>query len=90
MQYDNKVIQPRVVTFTGILKQPYFTSIPGIRRSVESTSLSRSLCKFYGKGGGVSNMVIESFEEIGDRNRYDAVEVKFVLKEYLEHNVNED
>lgn len=90
MQYDNKVTQPREITFSGIVKSPAFHLIPAMRKIVNSNDLHECLCTFYGKAGDVSNMVIESFEEIGDRNRYDAVEVKFVLREYLEHNKNSD
>ena len=86
--YDNKVLQPRTVSFTGILKAPYFSMIPAMREIVATQSLAQSKCKFQGKGGQVSDMIIESFEEVGDKNRYDAVEVKFVLREYLEHNKN--
>ena len=85
-QYDNKVTQPREVTFTGILKKDNFSTISAIREIVDDTDLGTILCTFYGKGGSVEKMVIESFEEIGTSNRYDAVEVKFVLREYLEHN----
>lgn len=85
-QYDNKVINPREISFTGIIKSGHFGLVPAIRRIMESTDLKECLCEFYGKAGDVDMMVIESFEEIGDKNRYDAIEVKFVLREYLEHN----
>ena len=85
IKYDHKVIQPRVVTFTGILKAPYFSEIRSLRNSVASQDLSKCICTFVGKGGTVKNMIIESMEEVGDKNRFDAVELKFTLKEYLVH-----
>ena len=86
MQCDHKVIQPREVTFTGVLKRPYFKRIAGFRRSVNSMSLGTSLSAFVGKGGQVKKMFIVAFEEIGQNNRFDGVEVKFTMQEYLEHN----
>lgn len=86
MQYDNKVTQPREITFTGILKHPFGDTIDAMRELVADNDLGNILCTFQGKGGKVDKMVIESFEEIGTSNRYDAVELKFVLREYLEHN----
>lgn len=87
MQYDNKVTQPREITFTGIVKKEHMTDlIEAARDLVGDNDLNNILCKFYGKSGEVDKMVIESCEEIGSSNRYDAIEVKFVLREYLEHN----
>ena len=86
MQYDNKVTQPREVSFTGILKADHFSLVEAMRDLVADNNLGNILCTFQGKSGKVDKMVIESFEEIGNSNRYDAVEVKFVLRKYLEHN----
>ncbi|MBO6031933.1 MAG: hypothetical protein J6Q22_10870 [Prevotella sp.] len=84
-RFDHKALDPRTITFTGILKSPNFQIISKISNAVASQDLKECLCTFVGKGGTVKNMIIKTFEEVGDKNRYDAVEVRFTLQEYLVH-----
>lgn len=89
-QCDHKVVQPRVVSFTGILKRSYYARIAQYRKVVEAMNMGTALCSFMGRGGEVNKMFLTEFEEIGNSNRLDAVEVKFTLTEYLEHNKEND
>ena len=89
-QYDNKVIQPSEVSFTGIIKSDYFRTVQEIRDNIDKMDLGSLKCQFMGKAGDIKNMIIETFEEIGTPNRYDAVEVKVTLREFLEHNREPD
>ena len=89
-QCDHKVVQPRVVSFTGILKKSYYHEIKGYRHCVEAMNMGTALCSFMGRGGQVNKMFLTEFEEIGNSNRLDSVEVKFTLTEYLEHNKEND
>ena len=86
MQYDNKVIQPSTVQFTGIVKNANKRDIIRIRTMIKSFKLQKIKCQFQTKAGKIDNMIIESIEEIGEPNRYDAMEIKVSLLEYLEHN----
>lgn len=85
IRFDHKVKMPTTVTFTGILKEPKYSDIAKLKKAIEAEDISECMCKFYGKAGTVDNMIIESFEEIGDKNRLDAVEVRVSLREYLIH-----
>lgn len=83
---DNKVVQPATVTFTGIVKYPnkdIFVSI--INHLIKKRKLENLLCTFYSKAGARGNMIVESIEEIGESNRYDGIEIKVTLKQYLIH-----
>ena len=73
-----------------IIKSDYFNTVQRIRDNVNELELGTLKCQFMGKAGDIKNMIIETFEEIGSSNRYDAVEVKVTLREYLEHNKNPD
>lgn len=88
MQYDNKVIQPATVQFTGIVKYEHWDDILKILRwQTKSQDLGKIRCTFYGKTGRAENMLIESVEEVGESEMYDGVEIRVQLQEYLEHNV---
>ena len=84
--YDNKVRQPSTVQFTGILKVAQKSAMTKLRVQIKKNQLSDILCTFQSKSGTIENMIIESIEEVGDSNRYDAMEVRVSLSEYLEHN----
>lgn len=86
MQFDNRVIQPSRVQFTGIVKHSDMDVFIDLRDRMKSKELSELLCEFYTKAGTIENMVIESLEEIGESSRYDGVEIKVSMQEYLEHN----
>lgn len=86
MQYDHKVIQPSAVNFTGIVKYEGWKALSSIRAAIRSMNLENMKCTFYTKARTAKNMMAESIEEIGNNTRYDAVEIKVVLKEFLEHN----
>lgn len=80
---DQKVIKPATVSFTGVLKKEAFDKLDEIKEHVLSVD-GDNLCTFYGKHQVMDNMLIEDFHEIGNPNRYDAVEVSVRLHEYLE------
>lgn len=86
-QYDNKVIQPSTIQMTGIVKYTDWGSLAVLRDQVRYHSLQKILCTFYGKSGSAERMIIESVEEIGESNRYDGVEVRITMTEFLEHSV---
>lgn len=85
-QFDNKVRQPSTVQFTGIVKYAQKAVFGKIRALMKSNTLSEILCKFQTKAGQIENMIIESIEEVGESNRYDGMEIRVSLLEYLEHN----
>ena len=85
-QFDNKVIQPATVQFTGIVKYSERSVITSLRTKVKQLELKEILCAFQSKAGSIKNMIIESVEEIGESNRYDGIEVRISLREFLEHN----
>lgn len=84
--FDNKVRQPSTVQFTGILKVAQKSAMTKLRVQIKKNQLSDLLCTFQSKSGTIENMIIESIEEVGEANRYDAMEVRVSLTEYLEHN----
>lgn len=84
--FDNKVRQPSTVQFTGILKVAQKSAMTKLRVQIKKNQLSDLLCTFQSKSGTIENMIIESVEEVGEANRYDAMEVRVSLTEYLEHN----
>ena len=86
-QFDNKVNQPTTVQFTGIVKYSERDVFDTIRQLMKSYDLNKLICQFQSKAGRVDNMIIESIEEIGESNRYDGMEIRVVMQEYLEHNV---
>lgn len=86
-QFDNKVTQPSTVQFTGIVKSSQLGIIRTLRRRLKKINLGDLICQFQTKAGRIENMILESIEEIGESNRYDGVEIKVVMQEYLEHNV---
>ena len=86
-QYDHKVIQPSTVVFTGIIKWGYFDKLDIMRGNIKSHKLENILCTFYSKSAKAEKMIINYIEEIGESTRYDGVEVKVSLTEFLEHNV---
>ena len=88
-QFDNKVRQPISIQMTGIVKyENSKTVFTPLRMLIKEVKLSKMLCEFQTKAGQVKKMVIESIEEVGDPSRYDAMEIRVSLVEYLEHNVN--
>ena len=84
--YDNKVIQPTTVQFTGIVKTSEKGVFRKIRDRIKSHRLSEIICQFQSKAGQIGNMIIDSIEEIGESNRYDGIEIRVSLTEFLEHN----
>lgn len=84
--FDNKVRQPSTVQFTGILKVAQKSVLTKLRVQIKMNQLSDLRCTFQSKSGTIENMIIESVEEVGTSNRYDAMEVRVSLTEYLEHN----
>lgn len=87
-QFDNKVNNPSVVQFTGIVKYAQRSVFEMIRQMMKSYQLENLLCEFQSKAGRITNMIIESLEEVGESNRYDGMEIKVSMQEYLEHNAN--
>lgn len=88
-QYDNKVIQPKRIEFTGILKASEVQVVKKLEKSLYTHNLKNMKCTFYGKSGEISsNMLIETFSEIGNNDTYDAVTVHVKLAEFLEHNMS--
>ena len=85
---DNKVIQPITIDFTGIVKYPKRHVFQTIRQNMRKHTLSDILCTFYSKAGYYAKMLIKQLEEIGDSNKYDGIEIKVSLHEYLEHGQN--
>ena len=87
MQYDNKVVQPTEVNFTGVVKYAYRHVVERIVRHVKEVySLGNLMCTLHTKSGTYKNLIVESFEEKGDSHRYDGIEVSAKLQEYLEHS----
>lgn len=89
IQYDHKVIQPSVINFIGVVKYEGWKALSKIRAALRSMTLDNMLCTFYTKARTAKRMMIEQLEETGNNTRYDGVEIKVVLKEFLEHNVVE-
>lgn len=87
-QLDNKVVNPAKVDFTGIVKYPQRRVFMKLRKNMLKIKLQNLKCVFYSKAGYISNMLIEKLEEIGDNKRYDGIEIRVSLHEYLEHSVS--
>lgn len=87
MQYDHKVTQPATILFTGVVKYTEWRVLDEIRGNLKSRKLENILCTFYHKSGRAERMIINYIEETGESARYDGVEVKVSLTEFLEHNV---
>ena len=85
-KYDHKVIKPTSVQFTGVIKYEYYNLFEIIRDSIKQSDLEVILCEFYGKAGSVSKMLIESMDEVGNSTRFDGVEVRITMQEYLVHS----
>lgn len=82
---DNKVIQPSKIQFTGIVKYPQRHVFQTIRANMKKHNLKTILCTFFTKAGRAEKMLIERLEEVGDNHRYDGIEIKVSLHEFLEH-----
>jgi len=85
-QYDNKVTQPSTVQFTGIVKSTQKGVFKTIRDIMKKNRLSDIICQFQSKAGQIDNMIIDSLEEVGESNRYDGIEIRVSMTEFLEHN----
>ena len=85
-QYDNKVIQPSTVQFTGIVKSTEKGVFKVFRNTMKKYGLADIICQFQSKAGQIDNMILESVEEVGESNRYDGIEIRVMLTEFLEHN----
>lgn len=85
-QYDNKVRQPSTVQFTGIVKSTQKGVFKVIRNVMKKYGLSDIICQFQSKAGQIDNMIIDSIEEVGESNRYDGIEIRVSMTEFLEHN----
>ena len=85
-QYDNKVTQPSTVQFTGIVKSTQKGVFKVIRNVMKKYGLSDIICQFQSKAGQIDNMIIDSLEEVGESNRYDGIEIRVSMTEFLEHN----
>lgn len=86
-QLDNKVIKPSSITMTGIVKYEHKSVFHQIRRNMLKLKLGEIKCTFYSKAASCTDMLVEQLEEIGESNRYDAMEIKVKLHEYLVHNM---
>ena len=86
-QFDNKVIQPTTVQFTGIVKYSQRAVFTSIRTTMKQIKLANIICQFQSKAGRISNMILESVEEIGESSKYDGIEIRVTMQEYLEHNM---
>lgn len=85
-QFDNKVRQPATVTFTGIVKYTQRSVFKYLQGVMKKQKLADIICEFQTKAGNIKNMIIETLEEVGESNRYDGMEIRVQLQEYLEHN----
>lgn len=87
IQYDNKVVKPTTVTFTGILKSRHKRALKLMQKNIrQSRKIGEMMCTLYTKGATYENMILKEVSEVGESNRYDGFEVRVVLEEYLEHN----
>jgi len=81
---DQKVIRPTSISFTGVLKKEHFDKLNDFIDHIKSSDLQELIkCTFYSKGRTWEKMMIEEFHEIGNPDRYDAVEVSVRLHEFL-------
>lgn len=87
MRYDHKIIKPKKISFSGLMKKAHFAKVKNlIEKAVRSFDPNGFLfCIFYSKAGTAMRMMIEQFDETGNNQRLDAVEVKVSLSEFLEH-----
>lgn len=87
-QVDNKVLQPTTIDMRGIVKLSKAKGlVAALKNQTRTKTLSKIENKFTGKSGNSwDKMVIVDFAEMGRSERFDAIEVKIVLQEYLEHN----
>ena len=87
IEYDNKVVQPTIINFTGIIKNEFFDKLETLQKNLlETRRLEDMMCTVYTKAGTYEKMILQEVEEVGESNRYDAVEARIVLEEYLEHS----
>lgn len=89
MTFDNKVRMPSTVQLTGIVKYENRSIFDKLRKMTKSKNLGELRCTFQSKADEIQNMIIESVEEVGSPNRYDAMEIKISLQEYMEHGKSE-
>ena len=86
-QLDNKVVQPSTVQFSGIVKYPQRAVFSAIYRHLRTKrKVADLMCQFMSKAGRISKMIVNNLEEVGDNKRYDGIEIRVSLQEYLEHN----
>ena len=85
-QFDHKVRMPSRIQFSGIVKSTESEVFTSLRVIMKKIKLADILCEFQTKSGSIKNMIFESLEEVGDPNRYDAMEIRASMQEYLEHN----
>lgn len=85
-QYDNKVVLPSTVQFTGIVKYSQKNVFKVVRNVMKKYGLADILCQFQSKAGQIDNMIVESIEEVGESSRYDGIEIRVTMTEFLEHN----
>lgn len=86
-QLDTKVVVPSTVQFTGIVKYAERDVVRFIYNNLrKDRKLEKLRCEFMSKAGRIVNMILENIEEIGEANRYDGIEIRVSLLEYLEHN----
>ena len=87
IQYDNKVVKPTTITFTGILKSKEKHALEKMQKNIrKSREVGDMMCTLYTKGSKYDNMILKEVAEVGEANRYDGFEVRVTLEEYLEHN----
>ena len=83
--YDNKVVKPTEIDFTGIVKYASRNIIMSIIKHLKKTrTLSALMCSLKTKAGTYDHMMLEVCEEKGDAKRYDGIEIHVKMKEYLE------
>lgn len=87
-QVDNKVLQPTTIDMRGIVKLSKAKGIvAAMKNQTRAKTLSKIVNKFTGKSGNSwDKMIIVDFAEMGRSERFDAIEVRIVMQEYLEHN----
>ena len=83
--YDNKVVKPTEIDFTGIVKYAHRNVITSIIRHLKKTrTLAALMCSLRTKAGNYDHMILEVCEEKGTSQRYDGMEIHVRMKEYLE------
>ena len=84
MRLDNKVPVPTTATFVGFVKPLTFSKLASARKTIFKNEVDRGT--LYTKNAVYENMMIESMQELCSHERFDCIEVRINLKDYLEEN----